>query len=111
MFPAMEECIGTRIAAVEDVVEEIKRSQEEIRDERQQEMILQWLTPIDHSTQQNQLQRERLEGTGLWFLGSEGFRFWLQGTGRALYCPGPPGAGKTHIASIVIHHIQSIEVQ
>ena len=70
----MEERIGMRITAVGDVVGEIKQSQPETRDEQQQEKALQWLTPIDYSSTQNQLQYERIEGTGLQFLDLERLR-------------------------------------
>jgi len=33
----------------------------------------------------------------------------MHGKGKTLFCPGIPGAGKTHMASIVIHHLQSCE--
>jgi Cdc6-like AAA superfamily ATPase len=32
---------------------------------------------------------------------------WLQRKGGILYCPGMPGAGKTHIASLAIYYLQS----
>jgi Cdc6-like AAA superfamily ATPase len=105
----MEKRIETHITAVGDIVADVKRSQQETRDEQQQEKMLQWLTPTDYSSQQNQLQSERLRGTGLWFLASGVFQSWLQEKGQAVYCPGPPGAGKTHIASLVIHHIQCLD--
>jgi hypothetical protein len=46
-------------------------------------------------------------GTGQWFLNTTDFWTWLYRDGAILFCPGMPGAGKTHIASLVIHYLQS----
>lgn len=105
----MEDQIGRRITAVGEVVEEVKRSQQANYDELQHEKILHWLTSSDHSDLQNKLQSERLAGTGQWLLDLEVFKSWLHGSGQALCCTGPPGAGKTNLASLVIHHIQTTE--
>ena len=36
----------------------------------------------------------------------EEFKGWLNQPGKAMICPGIPGAGKTVIAATVIHHLQ-----
>jgi Cdc6-like AAA superfamily ATPase len=64
--------------------------------------ILNWLTPIDYDTQQNDYIRRRQLGTGKWLLDSEEFQTWLQTSKQTLYCPGIPGAGKTILTSIVV---------
>lgn len=67
--------------------------------------ILDWLSPTDYSTQQADFIRRRQEGTGQWLLKSKEFVTWLDDTGKTLFCPGIPGAGKTMIASIVIDYL------
>ena len=45
------------------------------------------------------------QGTGRWLLDSDEFQRWSNESGRTLFCPGIPGAGKTMIASIVVEHL------
>jgi Cdc6-like AAA superfamily ATPase len=35
------------------------------------------------------------------------FKAWLNGTPRTLFCQGMPGAGKTVMASTIVHHLQT----
>ena len=47
----------------------------------------------------------REEGTGLWFLKAPQFQTWIAGDSSILWCPGPPGSGKTIITSIVVDYL------
>ncbi|KAI9787697.1 MAG: hypothetical protein M1839_000228 [Geoglossum umbratile] len=47
------------------------------------------------------------EGTGIWLLHTDEFNAWLNQKSKALYCSGIPGAGKTILTSIVVHHLCS----
>jgi hypothetical protein len=47
----------------------------------------------------------RQEGTEQWFLDPPKFKRWLQGSDKALFCPGIPGAGKTMMAAITIDYL------
>ncbi|KAK1855763.1 ankyrin repeat protein [Colletotrichum chrysophilum] len=73
------------------------------------EVILEWLTPIEHGIQQSDCLRRRQPGTGEWFLTSTEYLTWLsaetESDHQALYCPGIPGGGKTIIMSAVINDI------
>ncbi|KAH6623453.1 hypothetical protein F5144DRAFT_472951, partial [Chaetomium tenue] len=69
--------------------------------------ILNWLAPVDYSSQQRDFIRRRQEGTGKWLLKSEEYQTWLGTQGKTLFCPGIPGAGKTSLASIVIDDLSS----
>ncbi|KAH3996839.1 hypothetical protein HBI38_155770 [Parastagonospora nodorum] len=64
--------------------------------------ILDWLSPIDHALQQHDKISRRQAGTCEWFLSSESYQTWLCTSGRILFCPGIPGAGKTIVASSVV---------
>jgi hypothetical protein len=64
--------------------------------------VLEWLTPIDYGPQQSDYIRRRQAGTGQWLLDSDEFQAWLETSGKTLFCPGIPGAGKTIITSIVV---------
>jgi hypothetical protein len=65
-----------------------------------------WIPSTDYAARQNTLQRRIQEGTGQWFLNTANFCTWLYQQGGMLFCPGIPGAGKTHIVSIAIHYLQ-----
>ncbi|KAG0647605.1 Ankyrin repeat domain-containing [Hyphodiscus hymeniophilus] len=69
--------------------------------------ILDWLTPIDYTTQQSDFIRRRQDGTGKWLLESLEFQTWLEQRKQTLYCPGIPGAGKTMLTSIVIEELMT----
>lgn len=64
---------------------------------------------MDYAHRQSDFLARREEGTGEWLLESTEFQQWLeQSSNHTLFCPGMPGAGKTIIASIVIHYLHNI---
>ena len=69
--------------------------------------ILDWLTPIDYASQQNDYLTRRQPGTGQWLLGSAEYQTWVPTSQQTLFCPGIPGAGKTILTSIVIDHLST----
>ena len=73
---------------------------------QQHREILEWLSPLDYSTQQNDYFARRQDGTGAWLLESPEFKTWVDGSKQTLFCPGIPGAGKTIMSSIVIDHLR-----
>ena len=45
-------------------------------------------------------------GTGEWFLESDAYRNWASGNGPSLlWCHGPPGVGKSVLASVALQHL------
>ncbi|KAK0200510.1 hypothetical protein DFS33DRAFT_1387715 [Desarmillaria ectypa] len=66
-----------------------------------------WLTPLDHSSVQEDKLEQRVGDTGRWFLESLTFQSWVDGSGKfpTLWCPGSPDTGKTILASIVVDHL------
>jgi len=77
------------------------------QDDQERRVIIDWLTPIDHSTQQSDFISRQQEGTGQWLLDSNQFQDWLIKGKQTLFCPGIPGAGKTIITSIVVEHLNT----
>jgi NACHT domain len=73
----------------------------------EQQIILDWLTPIDYAPQQNDLIGRRQTGTGQWLLDSAEFQTWLGTDRQVLFCPGIPGAGKTILTAIVIDDLNT----
>jgi Cdc6-like AAA superfamily ATPase len=50
---------------------------------------------------------QRAENTGDWLKETNEFKRWVTGNSSALLCQGPPGVGKTVLASIIVDHLQS----
>ncbi|KAK0644279.1 hypothetical protein B0T16DRAFT_195007 [Cercophora newfieldiana] len=67
--------------------------------------ILNWLSPVDHISQQSDFIARRQEGTGKWLLESTEFLEWVDTDKRTFFCPGIPGAGKTIMAATVIDEL------
>ncbi|KAF4631670.1 hypothetical protein G7Y89_g6454 [Cudoniella acicularis] len=67
--------------------------------------ILDWLTPVDYATQQNDYIRRRQPGTSQWLLDSVEFRAWVNSNKQTLFCPGIPGAEKIILASILVEEL------
>ena len=84
--------------AIEDSVNRLIKHQ----DDTERQTILDWLTPINYTSQQSDFIARRQKGTGQWLLSSNEFQEWLTQSGRILFCPGMPGAGKTTITSIIV---------
>jgi hypothetical protein len=72
------------------------------QDDQERRSILDWLTIIDYTHQQNDFINRRQEGTGQWLLDLVDYQTWLKTYGQTLFCPGIPGAGKTILTSIVV---------
>ncbi len=69
--------------------------------------ILHWISPTDYDVQQADVLARCTEKTGRWFFESPEFAAWVDGSARTLFCPGIPGAGKTFLTAILVHHLRS----
>jgi hypothetical protein len=71
--------------------------------------LLDWLSPVSIEKHHDDLKSNLIvaEHSGSWFLNSRPYLDWIQSTqsGRVLWCPGLPGAGKTVMASLVIDRL------
>jgi Cdc6-like AAA superfamily ATPase len=85
----------------EQDIQQVKQQQ----DDQDRRKILDWLTPVNYSSQQSDYIRRRQAGTGQWLLNSAEFQAWLKTSKQTLLCPGIPGAGKTIIISIVVDYL------
>jgi Cdc6-like AAA superfamily ATPase len=88
-----------------DSVNRLHERQDDRERRQENQVIVDWLTPIDYATQQSDFIARQQEGTGQWLLESDEFQEWLAKGKQTLFCPGIPGAGKTMITSIVIDHL------
>jgi len=69
-----------------------RQDDQESREARQ--AILDWVTPIDYDTQQNDFIGRRQKETGQWLLDSDQFKTWINRSNQVLFFSGIPGAGK-----------------
>lgn len=90
------------ILAMKDGVDRLCQHQEH----EEIQAILEWLTPTDYTAQQNDILRQREDGTGQWLLERDEFESWATTKQQTLFCLGIPGAGKTTLASIIIDHLE-----
>ncbi|KAJ7147915.1 hypothetical protein C8R43DRAFT_889394, partial [Mycena crocata] len=88
------------------IVREEPRLHPHFRSAKLRDTIIEWWSPINFSTRQEDIFNARESGTGEWFLQSNPFMAWILGLGTRLWCPGMPGAGKTVMSSIVVHHLR-----
>jgi hypothetical protein len=91
--------------AIRGGVDESNLRQENQLRKHQEQVILDWLTPIDYAPQQSDFISRRQTGTGQWLLDSTEFQSWLTTEKQTLLCPGIPGSGKTILTSIVIEKL------
>lgn len=80
----------------------------DLQDVKDDQLIIDWLSPVEYASQQSDFIAKHQEGTGTWLLHSDQFQDWINQSGGTLFCPGIPGAGKTILTSIVIDHICSL---
>jgi Cdc6-like AAA superfamily ATPase len=94
-------------SAIKDGMDQLNQRQHNQECCQEHQIIVDWLTPIDYAPQQSDFVARRQEGTGQWLLDSNEFKEWLAQSKKTLFCPGIPGAGKTIITSIVVHHLHT----
>lgn len=82
-----------------------QEQQEQREQKREHQYILDWLTPVNYSTQQADFIGRRQPGTGQWLLDSPEYQQWVATKKGALFCPGIPGAGKTILSSTVVDNL------
>jgi hypothetical protein len=97
--------IQTRVSETSGKTDAIIQYQQAQEHARKRNAILDWLTPIDYSPQQEHYISMRQPGTCEWFLNSEEYQIWLATSNQTLFCPGPPGSGKTILTATVVDDI------
>lgn len=66
-----------------------------------------WLSEDGSQAEQEDFYSRARDGTADWFLDSDDFKLWLKKDSEinVLFCPGISGAGKTVMASVVVHEL------
>jgi hypothetical protein len=83
-------------------VERLHERQDRRERHKEDQVILDWLTPIDYAAQQSDFIARQQAGTGQWLLDSAEFQAWLKDDKQTMFCPGIPGAGKTILTAATI---------
>ncbi|KAL8820994.1 MAG: hypothetical protein Q9223_000908 [Gallowayella weberi] len=96
------EDVGTDIRQTREAIEWLRDSQQN----RDTEMMLQWISPLNFQLVHNDNLQRRLGGTGEWVLRELSFKSWMSADLDTLCCEGIPGAGKTVIASLVVNYLR-----
>jgi GTPase SAR1 family protein len=73
---------------------------------KQTEETLAWLSPLNFPLKYRDFQAKMEAGTCQWFLSSPEFESWRSRKWPTLWCTGPPGVGKTCLASAIITDLQ-----
>ena len=55
---------------------------------QESDKLLDWLSPLEFSPQQQNVFSKREPGTGLWFVDSRDYQEWRDGESRILWCEG-----------------------
>jgi hypothetical protein len=77
------------------------------KNREQDQKCLDWLSPTNFALQQSDLIARRHQGTGEWLLDSFKYQTWIKNKQETFFCPGIPGSGKSILASIVIHDLET----
>lgn len=64
--------------------------------------IVKWLSAPDPSTNYNEAQEQRREGTGSWFLQGQALKEWKEKPCARMWLHGLSGCGKTILSSSII---------
>ncbi|THC91604.1 hypothetical protein EYZ11_008926 [Aspergillus tanneri] len=99
------EDISEKVADIHSITTGTRTVVESLSLDNQSDKIKKWLCPPDSSTNLNEAQKKRHEGTGSWFLQSEPFKQWKSGKCQHLWLHGIPGCGKTVLSATIIEHL------
>ncbi|KAL6803985.1 ankyrin repeat-containing domain protein [Trichoderma sp. SZMC 28012] len=94
-----------KISDVLSIVQEGVEKLVTIQQNKDNQEIIEWLTPIDYAPQQRDYMNIRQPDTLHWFLNSEEYQTWIGSDKHTLFCPGVPGAGKTIMTAAVINDL------
>ncbi|KAJ6458903.1 ankyrin repeat domain-containing protein [Mycena vulgaris] len=93
---------GDILLSINDVV----HNQREYISAEKQRAILDWISPLNFLQRQADVFSTLQPGTGEWLLADAQFQDWESGSGKILWCPGMPGAGKTVLTSLVFNYLE-----
>ncbi|KAK0438156.1 uncharacterized protein EV420DRAFT_1316688 [Desarmillaria tabescens] len=104
---------SNQVTQIDGEISHVRNQIEKNQDDKRLMRVIAWLTDLNFKSVQAEKLSLRAGDTGRWFLESEQFRKWVDGSVRSscLWCPGNPGVGKTILSSIVIDYLQSLDYE
>ena len=99
----------TAAIVVETIHVNVKQTRAALEQEHQASQtkrIMDWLSPVDPSTNFNSAQEKHHSGTGSWFFKHRSFVDWKARQSGILWLHGIPGSGKTVLSSTIITHLR-----
>ncbi|KAJ6579069.1 ankyrin repeat domain-containing protein [Mycena vulgaris] len=87
-------------------IKDVAHEQREHIGAEKRRAILDWMSPLEFLQRQGDVFSTLQPGTGKWLLADTQFQDWESGSGKILWCPGMPGAGKTVLVSLVFNHLE-----
>ncbi|PVI00925.1 hypothetical protein DM02DRAFT_706780 [Periconia macrospinosa] len=115
---ARERALKNKLSQISQTQEDIADNVNKIRVEQDGQMskeerqaISKWLPNVVYQFQQSQYYTHlsrRLENTRQWLLGSTVYTAWVKADRQTLFCPGPPGAGKSILTSVIIQDLKTL---
>ncbi|KAJ7444159.1 hypothetical protein FB451DRAFT_1413275 [Mycena latifolia] len=99
--------VGQKQMSNQDSILNTVQEQKDTIDAEKRQKILDWMSPLNFLQRQADVYGTLQPGTGKWLLGEAQFQDWESGPGKVLFCHGIPGAGKTVLASLVVHHLET----
>ncbi|KAJ7483667.1 ankyrin repeat domain-containing protein [Mycena latifolia] len=77
------------------------------QDTERRQKIFDWMSPLNFFQRQADVFGALQSGTGEWLLRNAVFQDWEADSSKVLFCHGIPGAGKTVLVSLVVHHLET----
>lgn len=96
---------------IKSSVDRLNKREDNRQEGERRKAILNWLSAVDHVSQQSDVLAKRQPKTGKWLLNSPEFESWLDKSGTYLLCSGIPGTRKTVMSAIIVDHLQAKQQQ
>ncbi|KAH8880540.1 ankyrin, partial [Thozetella sp. PMI_491] len=104
MLGKMDGTIKDLAGKIEELVAQSQEEKERMARERR--AVIDWVSPLNFYSIQDEIFAKRTPDTGLKQLMSNAFTDWIKNPGQTLWCYGIPGAGKTVFSSIVVDYLR-----
>ncbi|KAJ7249840.1 ankyrin repeat-containing domain protein [Mycena rebaudengoi] len=85
---------------------DVGQQQKGNHDWEERDKVIEWVSPLNFFSRNEDIFRARQDGTGMWLLNDIQFKDWVLSPGGTLWCYGMPGAGKTVLSAIITEYLR-----